>query len=268
MISHLHSLPKLGRLTLGKLGQSTLFTTRIERKGKEKTPTTINLNRYILNYKAIPYRTEWIEYPDIEPHSIKLNINPTGKKPDGSPFYTLPAIHDPSTGTSLADSFLIAEYLEDTYPTTPSIFPHGTKSLQDAFQFLLGGERIGFLRSFLLPMVLPKLGTQRSEEYFRRTKEISLGGPLVVPVGAERAEQMTKLRQVMNKVDECLAKTDSKGPFVMGDTISWADFYISAYLMWLKTVWGEDSEEWKDVVSWNGGRWENLLRAVGNQTVN
>lgn len=219
-----------------------------------------------MNYKAIPYRTEWIEYPDIEPLSKGLGIKPTGKKPDGSPFYTLPAIHDPSTGTYLAESFVIAEYLEETYPT-PSIFPHGTKSLQHAFQ-LSFGEKLGFIRPFLLSSVLPKLGTQRSEEYFRRTKELSLGRPLVVPVGAERAETWAKFREGMSKVDECLAKTDTKGPFVMGDTISYADLFISAFLMWFKNVWGEDSEEWKDVASWNEGRWKNLLHALGDQPIN
>ena len=88
-----------------------------------------------------------------------------------------------------------------------------------------------------------------------------------VPVGAEKEEMWAKFREGMNKMDECLTKTDLKGPFVMGDTISWGDFYIAAYLMWLKNVLGEDSEEWKDIASWNEGRWLDLLRAVGNQTV-
>ena len=219
-----------------------------------------------MNYKNIPYRTEWIEYPDIEPLSQKLGIKPTGKKPDGTPFYTLPAIHDPSTGTFLAESFHIAEYLEETYPT-PSIFPHGTKSLQHAFQSSFG-EKLGFVRYFMLPHVLPKLGTQRSEEYFRRAKELSLGRPLKILEGAEKAEEWAKLRDVMSNIDECMAKTDAKGPFVMGDTASWADFFLSAFLMYIKTILGEDSEEWKDVASWNEGRWKNLLHALGDQAIN
>jgi len=87
-------------------------------------------------------------------------------------------------------------------------------------------------------------------------------------VGAERAEQWAKFRDGMSKIDECLAMTDTKGPFVMGDTISWADFFISSFLMYFKSVWGEDSEEWKDIASWNEGRWNNLLHALGNQTIN
>ena len=219
-----------------------------------------------MNYKNIPYRTEWVEYPDIEPLSKNLGIKPTGKKPDGTPFYTLPAIHDPSTGTFLAESFLIAEYLEDTYPT-PSIFPHGTKSLQHAFQNSIG-EKLAFVRYFMLPCVLPKLGTQRSEEYFSRTKELSLGRPLKILEGAEKAKEWAKFKDVMSNIDECIAKTDAKGPFVMGDTVSWADFFISAFLIYLKSILGEDSEEWKEVASWNEGRWKNLLHVLGDQAIN
>ena len=127
------------------------------------------------------------------------------------------------------------------------------------------------MRPFIIPLVLPKLGTQRSEEYYRRAREATpFGRKLeeVVPVGAERAAEWAKFRDGMSKIDECLGKTDSKGPFVMGDTISWADFFLSGYLMYFKIVWGEDSEEWKDVASWNEGRWENLLRSLGNQTIN
>jgi len=220
--------------------------------------------RFTLNYKSIPYRTEWVEYPDIEPLSKRLGINPTGKKPDGSPYYTLPAIHDPSTNTYLADAFTIAEYLEKTYPDTPSIFPHETASLQNAFVFALTPSLMP-VSPLIVPLIFPKLGTKRSEEYFRRTREHNYGKPLedIIPVGNERIELWAKFREGMNLVDKCMAKTDAKGPFVMGDTISWADFLLSGGLMWFKILWGEESEEWKEIASWNEGRWDNLLRALG-----
>jgi len=125
-----------------------------------------------------------------------------------------------------------------------------------------------FVRYIMLPITLTRLGTQRSEEYFRRTKELSLGRPLVSPVGAEKAEQWAKFRDVMSDIDECISKTDAKGPFVMGDTVSWADFFLGAFLMYIKNIKGEDSEEWKDVASWNEGRWKNLLHALGDQPIN
>jgi len=88
---------------------------------------------YTLNLKGIPYKTEWVEYPDIEPICKKLGIAPTYKNADGSDRYTIPAIHDPSTGVYISDSVLIAEYLDKTYPYTPQVFPHHTHALHAAF---------------------------------------------------------------------------------------------------------------------------------------
>ena len=262
MIPHVFSLLKLGRLTPGKLGRYLFFTN-------DQTLFTTIKHRFVLNYKGLPYRTEWIEFADIESHHKSLGIKPTRKKPDGTPAYTVPAIHDPSTGIYLADSFIIAEYLEETYPDTPSIFPHGSRSLQHAFPYLFAST-FDPVRAFIFPPVFPKLGTQRSKDYYRQSKEAALGKPLeeMIPVGTERIVKWAEFREGMNKVNACIAKTDAKGPFVMGDTISWADFFISGYLMYFKVIWGKDSEEWNDIASWNEGRWGNFLLVVGNQTIN
>ena len=117
--------------------------------------------RAVFNYKGIPYRTEWVEVPDIEPLSKKLGINPTGQKKDGSPFYTLPAIYDPATGTAIADSFAIAEYLENTYPETPSVFPKESAALQKAFEPTLV-QNICPAWPFIIPAVAVKLKDRKS----------------------------------------------------------------------------------------------------------
>ena len=122
-----------------------------------------------------------------------------------------------------------------------------------------------------MPAFFPKIGTPESKEYYRRTKEIIFGKTLeqTTPVGAEKIAQWAKFREGLSRIDECLAKTDAKGPFVMGDTISWADFFLSGYFIYMKVVWGEESEEWTAVASWNGRRWENLLKALEEyQTIN
>jgi hypothetical protein len=41
----------------------------------------------------------------------------------------------------------------------------------------------------------------------------------------------------------------------MGDTISFADFVAGSYLKWMQVSLGKDSEEWKQISSWNEGRW-------------
>ena len=50
------------------------------------------IRRFTLDYKGLQYKTVWTEYPDIAATCQSLNIPPTGKWPDGSPMYTLPAL--------------------------------------------------------------------------------------------------------------------------------------------------------------------------------
>ena len=218
--------------------------------------------RVVLNYKGIPYRTEWVEYPDIEPHSKSLGIKPTGKKSDGSPLYTLPAIHDPSTGVYIADSIAIAEYLEETYPNTPSVFPNETIGLQKAFSAAFK-HSIDAVWPFILPVTNSRLNPV-SEAYFRRSRETSFGKKLedIVPIGNARTEEWEKLEKGLASVYSYLASTDKKGPYFLGDTISWSDLVLFSFLYWFKLIWGENSEEWKDIASWNGGRWEAHIEAL------
>jgi len=176
--------------------------------------------------------------------------------------YTLPAIHDPSTGAYISDSFAIAQYLEKTYPDTPSVFPNGTISLQRAFEASVG-QCISPVYNFILPAVPFRLNPV-SEEYFRRTRAVWFGKKLedILPTGEARTEEWGKLQKGLDKIHSYLALSDEKGPFFLGDTISWSDLYVFSYLYWFKVVWGEDSKEWKDVASWNGGRWEAHLNAL------
>ena len=104
--------------------------------------------------------------------SVDYAIDPTGKKTNGTPYYTLPAIHGPSTNTYLADSFTIAEYLEKTYPDTPSIFPHKTVSLQHTFMFALTPS-LTPVQSLIIP---PRLGQSmaRSLSTFIELENISM----------------------------------------------------------------------------------------------
>jgi glutathione S-transferase len=213
--------------------------------------------RYCLNFKGVAYKTEWIEYPDIESHCVKLGIPPTSTKPDGRAHYTLPALHDPSTGVYISDSLLIAEYLDKTYPSAPSLFPNHTIGVQwpfsDAFT-----ENISALWTFILPPSGLRLNPP-SEAYFRRTREASYGKTLedIVPKGDAAVEQWGKFKEGLDKVDAWYAK--SGGPYLLGDTVSWADFSVAGYIVWMRIVWGEDSQEWKDISSWHGGRWKELL---------
>ncbi|ESK98217.1 hypothetical protein Moror_264 [Moniliophthora roreri MCA 2997] len=122
----------------------------------------------MLNFKGIPYRTVWVEYPDIEATCKKIGALPTGVKLNGSPLYTLPVIHDPHTGATISDSALIAEYLYRAYPAKSTLIPAGTQTLQAAFRDV-SVAKLTPLWQLALPKMTLILGP-RSEEYYRRTK--------------------------------------------------------------------------------------------------
>ena len=212
--------------------------------------------------KGIPYKTEWVEFPDIEPLCKKLGISPTSKKADGSDRYTLPAIHDPSTGVYIADSILIAEYLEKTYPDAPSVFPHHTLALQAAFTEAFVNN-LSALWKFMVPATYTIL-TPRSQEYFRRTREKTFGKVLedIAPKGEAAVAEWAQFRDGLGKVDAWYAKNGGQGPFLLGETPSWGDIIVASYLKWMREVWGDASQQWKDISSWNNGRWAAIIEAL------
>lgn len=216
--------------------------------------------RYCLNFKNIPYTTEWVELGDIEAHCKKLGIAPTSKRRDGSPLYTLPAIYDPSTNIYLADSLAIARYLEKQYPDTRPIFPHSSGALHLAFTKALLDE-IDAVTPFVVPGIYAIL-SPATQAYFRRTREVSWGKKLeeIAPQGKDKVVRWVNFRNGLGNVDEWFAMNGG-GPFVMGDTLSWSDIILASELSWFRATWGEHSSEWKDILSWHEGRWETF---VGN----
>ncbi|ESK89976.1 hypothetical protein Moror_736 [Moniliophthora roreri MCA 2997] len=230
-----------------------------------KSGTAVSLNTlktmYTLTYKRIPFERIWVEMPDIENTCKSIGAPPTGKKADGSPFYTLPVIHDPSTGESISDSFLIMEYLEKTYPSAPerALIPPGTTALQKAFIDAYRGKTFPVLTPLLMPRTAEVLNPP-SEEYFRRTKEVKLGKSIteLEPKGEKRVEVWKQVQDAFGVVDAWI----ENGRFVMGDRVSFADFDLAGMFLWIRIAWGEDSEEWKNVSSWHGGRWSRLLKEL------
>lgn len=218
------------------------------------------MHRYALNIKGVAYKTEWVEYPDIEALAKKIGAPPTGAKADGCPSYTLPIINDPNTGKVVSDSFLIAEYLDATYPSGTTLFPPGTKPLMAALEAGVIGA-IGSIFPYQLASSCYILNPS-SEKYFRATREASYGKKIeeFSPAGAQRDADWAKAKEGLVAVDGWLSKNGG-GKFVMGNTVTYADGILGAWLTWIKITNGESSAEWKDFASWHGGRWGTY---VGN----
>ena len=197
-----------------------------------------------------------MEYPDIAALAKKIGAPPTATKDDGTPTYTLPIINDPNTGKVIADSFLIAEYLDAAYPNGTTLFPPGTKSLIAAFESGVVGAINGIL--LLQLAVSCHILNPPSGKYFRETREARFGLKIeeFSPEGPKRDADLAKAKEGLAAVDAWLAK--SEGKFVLDDTISYADGVLAGWLTWIKIT----NVIWKDVATWHNGRWAAYLESV------
>jgi len=183
--------------------------------------------RLFLNYKEIPYKTLWIEYPDIAPTFKSLGIPPN---PTGVP-YTIPTIRF-SDSTYLQDSHSIASTLETLHPT-PSLKLTSPRLSQ-------AEDLITKLQLHLRPLFLPpiplNLLNDASRGYFEETRKERIGMPLSEYSEKKGGEECWKAAEpVIESLGELL-KSAGGGPFIEGDTPSYADFFIVATLQMFKRV--------------------------------
>jgi len=215
--------------------------------------------RYALNIKRLAFKTEWIEYPDIQAFYKQHNIPHVDTKPDGSPHYTLPVIHDGSTGKFIVDSFNIAAYLDEQYPHAPTFFPKGTRALQIAFQFAVGSVT-GALGRIVMPATHTILN-EASQGYFHRTKGID---ELRIPED-ELDDHWKQLEVEMGVIDDWLKMNGEEQKFITGDSIAYVDIHLTSRLLWMKKVLdgktqgSKVSNGWDLIKEWHGGRWAAMV---------
>lgn len=216
------------------------------------------MSRLILNYKRLPYRTTWVEFPDIENSMRAINAPPTSRRPDGRPVYTLPVILDPmrssASPTILSNPAIIAEYLEVTYPAR-FLFPDGSKSLQTLFAHYL--QEV-FIRP-LLPVMIPQSHQrlpERSQAHFfpqgQRPPDPYAAGPNREQAWQAVYENFSFLASIMDKNNG----DDGDGIVVSGREITYADFALCAILIWIEKMSPQDG--WLRVKQWHNGRWLRL----------
>ncbi|KAF7422582.1 hypothetical protein PC9H_010738 [Pleurotus ostreatus] len=221
------------------------------------SPSTLRV-RYALNLKGIAFKTVWVEFPDIEQVCKGLGVAPTGKSRDGKPRYTLPAIKDVSTGIALSDGAEIIEYLDKAYPNTPTLLPRDTIALQLATYSALVPRFLAIYPLYAARAVrLFNPGTQR---WWRETRAVLFGKSLeeAEPRGEEKTKALNKFIADFGEVYQWMSRGD--GSFSTGDrTVSFVELTLAGMLNSLKIVFGEDSEEWQKIASWNNASWLPFL---------
>jgi len=227
--------------------------------------TNKDLLRYCLKIKGLPFHTEWINISAVPRFGSDIGVEKTNIGGQGIKAYTLPIIHDPSTGTTIAESFKIAQYLDKTYPDTPRIVPTGTESLQNAFRTAVSALESP-IYAFAIPKTFELLSEPADREYFRNTRESFFGTTLeeLTPTGDAATITWAKVKEAFSTYASWY---EGGGKYFAGESPCFADVVLTGKVFWIRNTLGKESTQWEDVRKWDDGKWEKLL-ADFEQTYN
>ena len=217
----------------------------------------------VLNYKGIPYTQSFVSYPDITPLLSSLSVT---SWPEGPFAYTLPAISHPASirtnpSGDMMDSLPIAMHLDRTFPLRP-LWPSGDASYALT---LAVGKLISNAALRSLVLIIPNVSQildQRGREYFIKTRSAMFGKPLseLRPADPESLRTTTdSIKRELEMVAQMLKGRPGKtGPFFEGETASYADFLVMAYLAWAERA---DKDLWRELMTVGRGELKALWDA-------
>ncbi|RHZ66761.1 uncharacterized protein CDV56_109043 [Aspergillus thermomutatus] len=211
--------------------------------------------RYALNFKQAHYQTEWVELPEVSSVRKRLGVAANRVHRDGSPFYTLPIIRNTSTCDIVGDSFEIALYLDRLYPEGARLFPPSTVGLLSAFNSQVDAIFTQHVILCLNGMPFNPETAEESKATFAKRAGKECWDELTVR-GEERARTLEGFQGALGELAKAYRRTE--GPFLEGDTATYADFIVGSWLKFFKKT----MEEWEELQSWHDGLWGELHRAL------
>jgi hypothetical protein len=187
--------------------------------------------RAALNYKNLPYKTEWIEYPDLASTLSSRGV----PKNDGSASYTdysAPAANLPGVGWVM-DSRKIGEALDKLQPM-PKLHMERGDVIDKTQAAVL--ELFGHLRPEVMPRVPPMLLNPRSAEYFEETRAKRFGMSLADLGKSDLSGEVAwkNAEPSVKKLADILK--EKPGDFVLGEEVSFSDFVIGGMFIMLKSL--------------------------------
>lgn len=178
-----------------------------------------NIVKHTLMIKGVEFE-ERIAYPGAPE---LLSVNPTGK---------VPAMTT-AQGTTLGESSVLVEYLEDTYPEHP-LYPANPEEKAQVRQVMKVAELYLELSARrLLPFAMTK--------------------------SAPPKELVTEVKAVLDRGTAALTKLAKFKPYVCGETLTLADVYLRYALAIAKLV-GPNFLQWNVLESVEGlAQWDALM---------
>ncbi|KAI9688289.1 MAG: hypothetical protein M1820_010286 [Bogoriella megaspora] len=185
--------------------------------------------RLLLNYKQIPYKTQWTEYPDLAPVISALNVPPND---DGNAAYTSPAVVFHSDKTAIMESRKIAAEIEKRFPSKPvPIETPGREKVVKALQAFFPK-----VRTELIPNVPRNVLPERSKEYFERTRSETFGMDIYEWEKIKYGEKPWEACEGDIKELGKLYHEDESGPFLEGNEVTFADFTVVGILEFIRVL--------------------------------
>lgn len=235
--------------------------------------------RYALNFKGIPYSTQWVVMPDIAKVRRGLGV-PAGRNfADGTEFFTLPIVTDAKTESKIGDSFDIANWLQTTFPDEGAgdLFPAQDLTYECSGIMLVPlSERKDNVHAdyakfnhnvdnaFTLHMQLAAEGQRWDPELVdgiraEMTRRTGLSWEQIAIKGEARLKTMASLHDTLRDL-AALFQRDTAGPFLLGEKPNYADIIVGGWLRIFNKALPES--EWEEVQGWHGGVFGKLHTAL------
>ncbi|CAG7561360.1 unnamed protein product [Fusarium equiseti] len=180
--------------------------------------------RFLLNFKGIDYKTEWLEYPDI-----KATLEPHVPANPATGTWTIPTVKFPD-GTYIMDSDKILERIEKDYPE-PSV--HKDSPVLPKL-FAIMPKIMGALRPVYFTHVPGRILNEKSQPYWYETRSKMAGQPLDELYQKEGGQSAWDNAKPHVQEVEALLRENSEGPFFLGKTPSYADFVWGGFLIFMQ----------------------------------
>jgi glutathione S-transferase len=242
--------------------------------------------RLALSFKNVPFKTTWIDLPDIPNVRKKLDCAATRKLDDGSDYYTLPMLRDLTSGKVIGDSFDIANYLEENFPDSGgSLFPEESMGTGLAYQSQHidrpihapittneGSKNEAYARfnlhvdaTFSAYVMLVAHNMPFNPETVEATKALFVERMHLkswddLSMEGEAREQLkTKFKEGLKSLAE-LFMVHKEGPYLEGKEANYADLIVRGWLNYLSICL--PAEEWTDLTTWHDGVFGRLQDAL------
>ncbi|KAI9310875.1 hypothetical protein BX666DRAFT_2003453 [Dichotomocladium elegans] len=173
--------------------------------------------RFALNFKGIPYDTEWLSFQEVP------KVVPTITKSKAFP--TVPIIVDIAHDNHVVqDSWEIAQYLEKAYPDTPSLF-HGQIGVHLFFHEYCTRKLLPKIFKLCVLTIRDRITPESAQQWFTKTREKAFRMPLEKFAGDPK-DHMKGITELLIPIGRVL----KQHPYITGHQAGWADIVLAAYL--------------------------------------